>query len=170
MTRRPGRVLHPRPVLAGMSRRALAAAAVAVGLGACAAGDRPGAPPPDPAAVRARVELAPGPPGATALWLSIGAVTNRDRVPVSLAVTLVDEGPAGGATVRGVPLGTVSLFPSDRPGQFVLRLPPWWRPPARGDATVPATTLVLTLVGADVPGASPVALADVSARLIVEPR
>lgn len=128
------------------------------------AGVVPGAVPTRAAPVLARAVLGPGPPGATALQLSIGSVVNPARTPVSLAVSIVEAG----AAPRVHAVGVVSLFPSDQPGRFVLRLPSSWRPP-RGDsdAAVPPASVVLSVVGV---APAQLALGEVEARLMAEPR
>ncbi|WP_144290175.1 hypothetical protein [Ideonella sp. A 288] len=124
----------------------------------------PGALPALAAPGLAQAVLGPGPPGSTALQLSIGAVVNPTRAPVSLVVSIVEAGRAP----RAHAVGVVSLFPSDQPARFVLRLPPSWQPP-RGDggAVRPPATVVLSVAG---PAPTQLVLGEVEARLVAEPR
>lgn len=59
-------------------------------------------------------------PAPRAVVLAVGAVDNPARQGVALEVTLEQSGAAG--TVRHA-LGTVALYPTDRPAAFTLELP-----------------------------------------------
>ena len=143
----------------------LAALALLCAISVCAANEKS-----DPgssalSSVVARVPLTSGPPGATALMVSIGLVQNPDQAPIDLHVAIVDE--TTSSTPVGV--GSVSLYPSDQPAQFVLRLPRPLSDTFRNRA--PSTShVVLSLVRPpDASISSRVVLGEIAARLVGEP-
>lgn len=113
------------------------------------------------ARVVAQVRLPPAPPDARLIAVTIGAIHNPDRVPVSLRLELAD---AGSTSAAPTPVGLVSLYPSDQPGRFIVRLPH-----AVGGRRMPHI-LIVTLIGQPGHPLEPrLTLSDVHAEWLPEP-
>ena len=100
------------------------------------------------------------PQGADLLAISIGTVHNPRHVPVSLQLALADVD----YTAAPISIGVVSLYPSDKPGRFLIRVPR-----AAVQHCMPQV-LIVTLV--DQSGHSPdpsLVLSDIYAEWLVEP-
>ena len=110
---------------------------IAVSLVACAADPRasdprdPGAPSSHPSptmsgvtltatAPRQSVAIAAQPAASTTVVVAIAAIDNPSRQPFSLAVSVAWS---GDGTTTDEPIGTVTPYPSTRPGSFTLGIP-----------------------------------------------
>lgn len=65
----------------------------------------------------AELRLGPIPDGPVIILVEIGVVRNPKRLPVSVGIALTNSA----REVDPIPVSTVSLFPSDQPGSFILR-------------------------------------------------
>jgi hypothetical protein len=117
-------------------------------------------------AVVARVPLPPGPPQAVALQLTIGQVHNPDRVPLTLAVAIVDDADAQ----HPLRVGTVSLFPSDQPGRFVMRLPTALRDAIQRQAQASRQVIVSLVTPPEAANTQRAVLGQIEAELVPEPQ
>jgi hypothetical protein len=66
----------------------------------------------------ARIQLAPAPERASLIEFTVGTVRNPEMEGVTLALALLVD-----TRATPIPITTISPFPSDQPGIFIVRLP-----------------------------------------------
>jgi hypothetical protein len=103
----------------------------------------------------ARLELGPAPAGSSIIAVTVGSVHNPEREPVTVQLSLDGTPP--------VPISVISLFPSDQPGRFIVRVP--------STAARARPILIATLIeSAPQPRSPRLALDDLKAEWVEEPK